>query len=271
MNNIRWFEEIAADEIELVGGKGANLGEMARAGFPVPPGYCIVAPAYRQMIEDSGLYPAIEAILGQMAVKDPADVASKSAQIRDLILDEPVPASLAKEITSSYRQLGTRMGLVDPVSIPVAIRSSATAEDLPTASFAGQQDTYLNIRGEESLLDHVRRCWASLWTARAVTYRIVQGFDHQKVYVSVVVQAMIDSQVSGILFTANPVNNDQDELVINASWGLGEAIVSGLVSPDTLTVCKKSRMVVLRQTASKERQIIYAADGGTVEVDTPPD
>ena len=271
MSNIRWFEEIDAGEIDLVGGKGANLGEMARAGFPVPPGFCVVAPAYREMIETTGLYPVIEGILAGMDTDDPAAVTRISAEIRRLINEKPIPPSLAAEITRSYGQLGDKLGLADAAVTPVAIRSSATAEDLPTASFAGQQDTYLNIRGEEQLLAHIRRCWASLWTTRAVTYRAKQGFDHQKVYVSVVVQAMIDSEVSGILFTANPISGNRDEAVINASWGLGEAIVSGLVSPDTLTVRKGNGTVVSRQTASKDLQIIYSANGGTVEVDTRPE
>lgn len=157
----------------------------------------------------------------------------------------------------------------DPASLPVAIRSSATAEDLPTASFAGQQDTYLNVRGEQALLEHVRRCWASLWTDRAIRYRVEQGFDHQKVYVSVVVQAMVQSEVSGILFTPNPVTGNREEVVINASWGLGEAVVSGLVSPDTLTVNKKGGDILSRHTACKEKLIAYTADGGIVELDTP--
>lgn len=268
-NNIRWFQEISAEDIEMVGGKGANLGEMARAGFPVPPGFCVIAPAYREMIEATALHPVIKSILDEMDADDPADVASRSAEIRDHIMHQPMPESLAAEITRSYGRLGRMMELDDPASAPVAIRSSATAEDLPTASFAGQQDTYLNIRGEQALLDHIRRCWASLWTARAVTYRTKQGFDHQKVYVSVVVQAMIDSEVSGVLFTYNPVSHEPDELVINASWGLGESIVSGLVSPDTLTMRKQGGTIVSRQTASKEMQIIYSADGGVVELETP--
>jgi phosphohistidine swiveling domain-containing protein len=271
MSGICWFEEITVGDIDIVGGKGANLGEMARAGFPVPPGFCVVAPAYREMIEESGLYPKIEAILGQMDFDDPADAEDKSAQIRNLILGQPLSASLADEITGGYRQLGTRMGLADPNSTPVAVRSSATAEDLPTASFAGQQDTYLNVRGPEELLDHVRRCWASLWTHRAINYRVENDFDHQKVFISVVVQAMINSEVSGILFTANPVTSNREEVLINASWGLGEAIVSGQVNPDTLIVRKEDGQVVSRHTGVKELQIIYSADGGTVEVGTPDD
>ena len=268
MDYIRWFQDISAEEIELVGGKGANLGVMSRAGFPVPPGFCVVAPAYREVLEANSLYPVIEKILNKMDADDPADVAAKTAEIRDLVRQLAIPGEMSDEIRRGYRRLGQEMGLDDLVSTPVAIRSSATAEDLPTASFAGQQDTYLNIRGEEALLEHIRRCWASLWTARAVTYRTKKEFEHDKVYVSVVVQAMIDSEVSGVLFTVNPVSDNHDEVVINASWGLGEAIVSGLVSPDTLTVDKQRGTVVSRQTASKDRQIIYAADGGTVEVDT---
>jgi pyruvate,water dikinase len=268
MSYIRWFQDINADEIDLVGGKGANLGEMARANFPVPPGYCVIAPAYQEIIEGAGLYPDIQKLLDRMDMADLADVSEKAAAIRELVYRQAIPETMMDEIVVGYRQLGREIGLGDTANTPVAIRSSATAEDLPTASFAGQQDTYLNIRGEEALLDHISRCWASLWTARAVTYRTKQGFDHQKVYVSVVVQAMINSEVSGILFTANPVNDNLDETVINASWGLGEAIVSGLVSPDTLTVKKDDGRIIRRQTADKELQIVYSDNGGTIELET---
>jgi pyruvate,water dikinase len=153
--------------------------------------------------------------------------------------------------------------------VPVAVRSSATAEDLPTASFAGQQDTYLNVCGEEALLAHVKSCWASLWTTRATSYRTKQGFDHHKVYLAVVIQAMIPSEIAGILFTANPVDGNRDVAVINASWGLGEAIVSGLVTPDTLTVHKSDREILSRLTASKDCCMRYASQGGVVKLDTP--
>lgn len=269
MKYIRWFHEIGAAEVDLVGGKGANLGEVTRAGFPVPPGFCVTAPAYRELIEVTGLYPIIQNILDKTDLRDPAFVAASASQIRELITQQPIPVQMANEILDGYRDLGHEMNLADPASLPVAIRSSATAEDLPTASFAGQQDTYLNVRGEQALLEHVRRCWASLWTDRAIRYRVEQGFDHQKVYVSVVVQAMVQSEVSGILFTANPVTGNREELVINASWGLGEAVVSGLVSPDTLTVNKKGGDILSRHTASKEKLIAYAADGGIIELDTP--
>ena len=267
MNYIRWFQDINADEIDLVGGKGANLGEMARASFPVPPGFCLIAPAYQEVIEGTGLYPDIQKVLDKMDMADPADVSQKAATIREFVYRQAIPEVMMDEIVAGYRQLGREIGLEETDDTPVAIRSSATAEDLPTASFAGQQDTYLNIRGEEALLEHIRRCWASLWTARALTYRTKQGFDHKKVYVSVVVQVMINSEVSGILFTANPVNDNLDETVINASWGLGEAVVSGLVSPDTLTVRKDDGRIIQRLTADKELQIVYSDDGGTIELE----
>jgi len=193
----------------------------------------------------------------------------KSARIRDLFAQQEVPGEMAGQIADSYQRLARELGKLDVSEVPVAVRSSATAEDLPTASFAGQQDTYLNVCGCDELVECVRRCWASLWTARAVTYRARQGFDHHKVYLAVVVQAMIDSEISGILFTANPITGSRQEAVINASWGLGEAIVSGLVTPDTFTVRKSDGHILSRQIASKERSIQYAREGGTVELETP--
>jgi len=269
MSYTRWFQEIGAAEVDLVGGKGANLGEMATRGLPVPPGFCLTASAYREFIQAAGLDETIRNILAETQLDDPADVKAKSARIRGLITEQSVPTTIAREILDGYHRLGQELGSVDVAQVPVAVRSSATAEDLPTASFAGQQDTYLNVRGEAELLDRVKHCWASLWTARAVTYRTKQGFDHHRVYLAAVVQAMIQSEVSGILFTANPVTGDRDEVVINASWGLGEAIVSGLVTPDAITVRKSDGHIVSRQVAAKERTIEYAEDGGTVELVTP--
>jgi phosphohistidine swiveling domain-containing protein len=268
MSYVRWFDDIKAGEVDLVGGKGANLGEMARADFPVPPGFCLVAPAYRDFVTETGLHAAIGRVLDETDVTDAEDVAAKAATIRDLITEQAVPEAIADDALSAYRRLAREMGSAEPDGAPVAVRSSATAEDLPDASFAGQQDTYLNVRGEEALLEHISRCWASLWTARAVTYRAKQGFDHQKVYLSVVVQAMVPSEISGIMFTANPVSGARGEAVINASWGLGEAVVSGLVSPDTVTVNKKDGRVLSYELGAKERKIVYNKGGGTVELDT---
>jgi pyruvate,water dikinase len=271
MSYVRWFQEIKATEVELVGGKGANLGEMVGAGLPVPPGFCLTAQCYRDFIEATGMRANIRRILSQADMGDPADVESKTSRIRDLITEQQMPPEIAQQLRDSYRQLGDQLGAVDGARVPVAVRSSATAEDLPTASFAGQQDTYLNIRGDEPLHDHVKQCWASLWSARAVIYRDKQGFDHHKVYLAVVVQAMIESEVSGVMFSANPVNGNRDEAVINASWGLGEAIVSGMVSPDTITVKKSTKEIISKQIASKDLLIEYAPDGGIVELDTPPE
>ena len=269
MSYTRWFQEIGAAEVDLVGGKGANLGEMATRGLPVPPGFCLTASAYREFIQATGLDETIRNILADTQLDDPADVKAKTARIRGLITEQPVPTTIAREILDGYDRLGQELAAVDVTQVPVAVRSSATAEDLPTASFAGQQETYLNVRGDAELLDRVKHCWASLWTARATMYRTEQGFDHHRVYLAVVVQAMIRSEVSGILFTANPITGNRDEAVINASWGLGEAIVSGLVTPDTITVRKSDGHIVSREVAAKERTIEYAREGGTVERATP--
>jgi phosphohistidine swiveling domain-containing protein len=269
MKYTRWFQEIGAGDVDTVGGKGANLGEMVAAGLPVPPGFCLTAAAYRDFVQAAGLDVTIGTILSETRPEDPASVETQAARIRELITTQPVPDLIAQETLHAYHRLGQDLGVGDVSRMPVAVRSSATAEDLPTASFAGQQDTYLNVRGESDLLDRVRDCWASLWTDRAVIYRNRQGFDHEKVYLAVVIQAMIPAEVSGILFTSNPISGDPGEVVINASWGLGEAIVSGLVTPDTLTVRKRDGRVVSQLIGGKECIIEYAQDGGTVELATP--
>jgi len=272
MTYIRWFEEVTAADVGLVGGKGANLGEMALAGLPVPPGFCLTASAYREFIQATGLDETIRSILAETRQDHPADVEAKTARIRGFITQQEVPLTMAEQILDAYHRLAWKLGVAEGAEgaeVQVAVRSSATAEDLPTASFAGQQETYLNVCGSDSPLECIKRCWASLWTARAVTYRARQGFDHHRVYLAVVVQAMIQSEVSGILFTANPITGNRDEVVINASWGLGEAIVSGLVTPDTITVRKSDGSIVSRQIAAKERMIDYAREGGTAERATP--
>jgi pyruvate,water dikinase len=266
---IRFLNEIGAGDLPLVGGKGANLGELTRAGLPVPPGFCLTAAAYQDFIAAAGLAEPIAAILANLDVDDADDVAGRSAAIRQLITGQLVPRAMAQQILAAYGQLAGQLGVGAATSLPVAVRSSATAEDLPNASFAGQQDTYLHVRGEDALLERVAACWASLWTARAVTYRVRQSFDHSQVALSVVVQAMIDAEIAGILFTANPVNANRAEMVINASWGLGEAIVSGMVTPDTVTVRKADGAVLSRQIAAKERMIVSVPTGGIATVAMP--
>jgi pyruvate,water dikinase len=258
------FSDIKGTDIPLVGGKGANLGEMTRAGLPVPPGFCVSADAYRLFTARAG--STITQILAATRMDDPESIETHTAKLRDFLIAQPMPVDIAEQVLAAYAKLAHRIKGREGGALPVAVRSSATAEDLPDASFAGQQDTYLNIRGDEQLLIHVKRCWASLWTARATTYRHKQGYDHSQVALAVVVQAMIESEVAGILFTANPVNSNRDEMVLNASWGLGEAVVSGLVTPDTW-VATKSGEIVEREIAAKELAIEYEPGGGTREIE----
>jgi hypothetical protein len=268
MTYILRFSEVGKDDIPQVGGKGANLGEMVAAGLPVPPGFCITAKAYQDFLVDGGLQEPIDEILAGMQPDDMADVESRSKQIRDLIAASAIPAEIEQGITEAYLELCSKL---DQPDLPVAVRSSATAEDLPGASFAGQQDTYLNIRGVPSVLEHSRLCWASLWSHPAVTYRHEQGFEHEKVYLCIAVQAMIEADVAGILFTANPVNGNRDEALLNASWGLGEAVVSGMVTPDTITVRRSEGKILDYAIGSKEMAIHYADGGGILELDTTED
>jgi pyruvate,water dikinase len=268
MKYVCFFNESGATESALVGGKGTNLGKMARAGFPVPPGFCISTDAYRYLIEVTGLGPIIARLIAGIDFQETAVVEEKASHIRELISQQPIPLHIATEIQAAYDQLGTIIGEAPSQMLPVAVRSSATAEDITDASFAGQQDTYLNVRGQQSVLEHVRRCWASLWTARAISYRHKQGFDQQQVYLAVVVQSMIDPETSGIAFTANPISGNRDECVINASWGLGEAIVSGLASPDTYVVRKVDGRISQKHIAYKEQMITPGLEGGAVKVET---
>lgn len=251
------FSEINRNHIEQVGGKGANLGEMVNAGLPVPPGFCISADAYRLFIKKANLWPTIERILKAIKPGDVASLEKGAKEIHSNIEEARIPTEIVDAVKAAYNRLGSQF---------VAVRSSATAEDLPEASFAGQQETFLNIFGEASLLEHVRRCWASLWTARAISYREKANFDHEKVHLAVVVQSMVESEIAGVLFTANPLNGHRDEVLINASYGLGESIVSGVVTPDTYTLSKEKETKLLeRILGAKEVKISSLPDGNTIE------
>ena len=264
LNYIKWFEEIDKEDIPLVGGKGANLGELTQRGVDVPPGFCVTAGAYDYFIKEAGVGAAIKEIIDGLDVEDSAALQKASKDIIELIVDSEIPQDLVDEINKAYDGLDERVELEDT---EVAVRSSATAEDLPEASFAGQQDTYLHISGKEELINHTRKCWASLWTARAIYYRQLQGFDHFDVALSVVVQMMINSAKSGVMFTANPINNSRKEIMINGSWGLGEAVVSGTVTPDEYIVSKESKEISEKHIAEKTSMIVKKDFGvGTVEV-----
>ncbi|USS40912.1 phosphoenolpyruvate synthase [Thermococcus aggregans] len=269
---IKWFEELSKEDVPLVGGKGANLGELTRAGIPVPPGFCVTAEAYKYFVENvrvedgRTLQEWIMDIISKTNVDDSKQLQENTAKIREKIISMEMPEEIAKEIEQAYKELSQRFGKDE---VYVAVRSSATAEDLPEASFAGQQETYLDVLGADDVKDKVKRCWASLWTARATFYRAKQGFDHSKVYLSAVVQKMVNSETSGVMFTANPVTNDRSEIMINAAWGLGEAVVSGAVTPDEYIVEKGTWKIKEKVIAKKEIMIVRNPETGKGTVKVP--
>jgi pyruvate,water dikinase len=248
------LETLRRDAVERGGGKGANLGELLAAALPVPPGFCVTTAAYWHTVAEAGLTAAIHDALRNVRANDPGSAEEVSAHITTLFEGLPLPDDLTGEILSAYRALGAP---------PVAVRSSATTEDLPGASFAGQQATSLNVRGEDELLDAVRRCWGSLWSARAIAYRERQGFRHDRAAVAVVVQRLVSTEVSGVLFTANPVTGARDEMVVNAALGLGEAVVGGLTTPDSFTLDRTTLAVRERQTGRQEVETVLAEHGTT--------
>src|SRR5215218_4057242 len=257
-----WLDEISKDDIALAGGKGANLGELSHAGLPVPPGFVITTTAYDAYVEANDIADVIVARASVARAEDPTGFEQVAEGIRALFSGGKVPEAMAEEIRTSYQELSE-----DRVT-PVAVRSSATAEDLAGASFAGQQETYLNVRGAEALLEGVKNCWASLWTARAMAYRARQGIDPATVSLAVVVQRMVESEAAGVMFTANPSNGRRDQATISAAWGLGESVVSGSVTPDSMVVEKRSGRVLSRETANKEVITVYI-ESGTAERPEP--
>lgn len=261
---IYFFNEITRDNIDLVGGKGANLGELVGAGFPVPEGYCISVKAYKGIIGETCPQDDINKILDSVHWENFSDIEEKSFKIRELIIKESITGQLKDEIIGAYNQLGQAD---DPVGAAVAVRSSATAEDLPEASFAGQQETFLNIRGDQQVLESVKLCWASLWTARAMSYRHKRNYDQDKVYLSVIIQEMVKAEVAGVAFTMNPLNGKAEEILINSSYGLGEVVVSGLVTPDIFTLSKKPLDILGKQLGAKEKLLEMDQLGRTRLVD----
>ena len=244
---IAWFAEVGKEDIGLAGGKGANLGEMTRARIPVPPGFIVTADAYRRFLAASGLRPTIEKLVSPLDYNDSAQLQRVSRQIKDRIVTVPVPEDIIRDIKEAYRQLG---------SGAVAVRSSATAEDLKEASFAGQQATFLNVSGEDAVVEAVRACWASLFEARAIFYRHDKGFDHLSVAIAVPVQRMVQSNCSGVMFTVETDTGDRSKIEIEAVWGLGEAIVSGETTPDNYRVDKESLRILSKRVVDQDRQLI---------------
>lgn len=252
---ILWFEQLRKEDVPVVGGKNANLGEMVNAGIPVPPGFAITAYAYKRFLEETGLSSKIAKILKEVIKeRKPQEYEEASKQIRELIIKSPTPKFIEEEIRVAYRELCKRIGIEN---IRVAVRSSATAEDLPDASFAGQQETYLNVMGEDEVVEKVKMCWASLWTARAIYYRENKGFDHSKVLISVAVQKMVNSRSAGVMFTLHPVTGDNKVIVIDGSWGLGETVVQGRVTPDEFVVDKGSLKILEKRINEKTLALLY--------------
>ena len=250
-----------AIRLEVVGGKGASLARLASAGLPVPDGFHVTTGAYRRFVADNDLQPAILEAARAASLSQPSSLETASQAIARLFTRATVPSEIAEAIARAYADL--------PGEEPaVAVRSSATAEDLPELSFAGQHETYLNVRGIAAVQDAVKRCWASLWTPRAIGYRAQHGIDHGSVSLAVVVQMLVPAEASGVLFTANPVDGRRDRAVITATWGLGEAIVGGAVTPDTIVVEKASFRVIDRDTVDK-RVMTVRTEGGTEERPTP--
>ncbi len=249
---IVWFNEVTKKDVPTVGGKGANLGEMTNAHIPVPPGFIVTATAYFDFLQQAKIMGKIRELLKPLDVNDSKQLQQTAAEVRQIILDAAMPTEIANQVREAYIKMGRGL---------VAVRSSATAEDLPEASFAGQQSTYLNIEGDDEVVVAVQKCWASLFEARAVFYREQQGFDHFKVGIAVPVQRMVQSETSGVMFTLEPVTSDTSKIAIEAGFGLGESIVSGSVTPDLYIVDKDGLKISSKKIGKQEWQMIRNIDG----------
>ncbi len=268
---ILWFQELNKEDIPLVGGKNANLGEMIQAKIPVPPGFAITAHAYEEFITKTDIAQKIYKIIDETVidVDNPTQYEEASKKVRSLIESTPMPIEIEKAIREAYNELNKQ---TEGAEAFVAVRSSATAEDLPDASFAGQQETYLNVKGSDDLVDKTIMCWSSLFTPRAIFYRDQKGFKHEQVLISVGVQRMINAKAAGVIFTLDPVTGETDKIVIEANWGLGEAVVSGAVTPDNYVVDKRSLKIVERRVAKKTVEYIRdLKTGNTVHATVPAD
>ena len=261
MTYISNFEDVGPGDVAVAGGKGAGLGGLVRAGLPVPPGFVLTTAAYAEFVDTNHLQAGIRELAALAPQASPEDYENASKRIRALFTGGTMPAVIAEELGSAY-------GLLGDGDAAVAVRSSATAEDLASASFAGQQDTYLNVVGTKALAAAVTDCWASLWTARAMAYRAREGIGPEAVRLAVVIQRMVEAEAAGVMFTANPANGRPDQIVISAAWGLGESVVSGTVSTDDLVVEAGTGRVLSRRTADKEVMTVYA-DHGTREQPVP--
>jgi pyruvate,water dikinase len=266
---VLWFNELSKEDIPYVGGKNANLGEMTQAGIPVPPGFAITAYAYKRFITETGIAEKIYNTIKETVtdINNPQQYEEASKKVRSIIEATPMPLEIKEAIQGAYKELGKLAG---SSQVFVAVRSSATAEDLPDASFAGQQETYLNVRGTEDLIDKTIKCWSSLFTPRAIFYRTQKGFRHENVLISVGVQKMVNAKAAGVAFSINPVTGDPNQIVIEGNWGLGESVVSGSVTPDDYIVDKETLKIVDKKIAKKTVEYIRdPKTGKTVHAEVP--
>jgi pyruvate,water dikinase len=262
MSRIMSIKDLGVNDIPIAGGKAANLGELTSAGFEVPPGFVLTTESYDYFLESNGLGNLLATVMENLDVSSDAKVQEASANIRTAFEVGKIPQDLEEQIIAEYEKLGRG-------SYPlVAVRSSATAEDLPTASFAGQQDTYLNVSNPQSLLESVKKCWSSLFTPRAIAYRVQKGFDHSVVKLAVVVQRMISSDRSGIMFTIDP-NSELPHIIIEAGYGLGEALVGGKVTPDTYSVDKFHRKILNKRISTQTWMLVRGESGECIRMDVP--
>jgi pyruvate,water dikinase len=245
----------------MVGGKNASLGEMIKANIRVPPGFAVTTDSYLKFITKAGIKDKINDILAGLNPDNIESLDNASARVQELIKKSAIPEAVEKAIQDGYSRLCEKCTIE---SVPVAVRSSATAEDLPTASFAGQQDTYLWIQGTDPLIAKVQNCWASLYTPRAIAYRIKNNFAHEKVLISVGVQKMVNSKAAGVMFTLNPTDGDISKVVIEGNWGLGETVVSGSVNPDKFVVDKVMMEINERTVSTKHIECVYDLEKGKV-------
>ncbi|HHT19036.1 MAG TPA: phosphoenolpyruvate synthase [Methanobacterium sp.] len=266
MEYVEFFEELKKEDVDIAGGKGANLGELTQSGIPVPPGFVITSATYQKFLNETGITQEIMDILDALDVNNNKELQESARKIKKIINETEIPDEISSLIIEAYNALCHRIGKENAF---VAVRSSATAEDLPEASFAGQQDTYLNVKGPEDLIKYVRKCWASLFGARAIFYREENDFDHSKVYIAVVVQEMVDAEKAGVMFTVHP-STGEEKILIEGAWGLGEGVVSGTVTPDTYWMDKVTGKILEKQVSEKKTMFQKKTENGqTVQVPVP--
>ncbi len=257
-DHIKHFKELRKEHVAIAGGKGASLGEMFNVGIPVPPGFVVTAEAYKKFV--APVHEKIMQMLKGLDVEDTAQLDKVANEIQEMILATPLPKEIGQEIMEHYGKLGSNEF--------VAVRSSATAEDLPEASFAGQQSTFLNIRGPEQVVEATKKCFASLFTPRAIYYRTKNKFAHEQVHLAVVVQKMVNSKKAGVMFTVNPVTNNYDEKIIEGAFGLGELVVSGQITPDSYIIDKKTLAAKDINIGSKSKGMFRDEEGNNYEKET---